>query len=223
MLSRHAGQDSYDDRVEIGVAVRTLGVSCHQSAAGLVQRIFLAAPTEGNPMSLTDRVFGAFEAELVKHLAFSFSLVRRTDVARSSKTIMKVWIRNNSSIDLIDVRGSISHGPAADFRTSPFYLAKLGPGDEFEVAEIDVNLLEPAHDRTAYDRMATVNVSATPDLTRFRVRGSAMDLTHVATGIPLSNAPERVTPRRPERFNRPLPGPPSLEVNWEAGSRKKPA
>ena len=174
-------------------------------------------------MSLTDRVFGAFEAELVKHLAFSFSLVRRTDAARSSKTIMKVWIRNNSSIDLKDVRGSISPGPAADFRVTPFYLANLGPGDEAEVAGIDVNVLEPTHDRTAYDRMATVNVSATPDLTGFRIRGGAMELTHVATGIPLSDAPERGTPRRANRFNRPLPGPPSLEVNWEAGSRKKPA
>jgi hypothetical protein len=174
-------------------------------------------------MSLTDRVFGAFEAELVKHLAFSFSLVRRTDLERSTKTIMKVWIRNNSSIDLKDVRGSISPGPAAGFRVTPFYLANLGPGEEFEVAGIDVELLEPAHDRMAYDRMATVNVSGTPDLTGFRVRGSAMGLTHVATGIPLSSAPERIAATRPKRFIRPSPGPPSLEVNWEAGSRKKPA
>ena len=119
-------------------------------------------------MSLTDRVFGAFEAELVKHLAFSFTLVRRTDTERSSKTMMKVWIRNNSSIDLKDVRGSISPGPAADFRVTPFYLAKLEPGQEFEVAEIDISVLEPTHNRFAYDRMATVNVSGTPDLSPSR-------------------------------------------------------
>jgi len=174
-------------------------------------------------MSLTDRVFGAFEAELVKHLAFSFALVRRTDLARSTKRVMKVWIRNNSSIDLKDVRGSISPGPAAGFRVTPFYLASLEPGDELEVAEIEISLLEPTHSRFAYDRMATVNVSGTPDLSLFRVRGSALGLTHVATGVPLSSPSESDAPRRSKRFDRPLPGPPSLEVNWEAGSRKKPA
>lgn len=174
-------------------------------------------------MSLTDRVFGAFEAELVKHLAFSFSLVRRADSTCSNKTVMKVWIRNNSSIDLKDVRGSISPGPAAGFRVTPFYLPALGPGDELEVTEIEISLHEPTHARAAYDRMATVNVSATPDLSRFRIRGSAIGLTHVATGVPLSGATEPVSRQRFERFERPLPGPPSLQVNWEAVSRKKPA
>jgi hypothetical protein len=174
-------------------------------------------------MSLTDRVFGAFEAELVKHLAFNFTLVRRSDLDRSTKRVMKVWIRNNSSIDLKDVRGSISPGPAAGFRVTPFYLATLAPGDEFEVAEIEISLLEPTHSRFAYDRMATLNVSGTPDLSRFRFRGSALGLTHVAAGTPLSSSSDADFPRRLERFDRPLPGPPSLEVNWEAGSRKKPA
>ena len=174
-------------------------------------------------MALTDRVFGAFEAELVKHLAFSFTLVRRTGTTRSSRTMMKVWVRNNSSIDLKDVRGSVSPGPAASFRVTPFYLATLGPSDEFEVAEIEIEVLEPIHNRFAYDRMATVNISGTPDLSRFRVRGGALGLTHVAAGVPLSDLSETDGPRRPERYDRPLPGPPSLEVNWEAGSRKKPA
>ena len=35
------------DRVEIGVEVRTLGVSRHQSAAGLVQRIFFGGTDRG--------------------------------------------------------------------------------------------------------------------------------------------------------------------------------
>ncbi len=63
------------DRVEIGVTVRTLGVSCHQAAASLVHLIFLAAPSEGNPMSLTDRVFGAFEAEFIYLLISHFLLI----------------------------------------------------------------------------------------------------------------------------------------------------
>lgn len=204
------------------MTVRTLGVSREPEEAVLSTFSF-AALFEGEPMSLTDRVFGAFEAEFVKHLAFSFTLVRRAGSARSPRTIMKVWIRNNSSIELKDVRGSISPGPAASFRVTPFYLATLGPADEFEVGEIEITVLEPTHNRFAYDRMATVNVSGTPDLARFRVRGSALGLTHVATGDSLSSTTENETALRPERFDRPLPGPPSLEVNWAAGSRKKPA
>ena len=68
--------------VEIGLTVRTLGVSREPEEAVLSTFSF-AALFEGEPMSLTDRVFGAFEAEFVKHLAFSFTLVRRAGSARS--------------------------------------------------------------------------------------------------------------------------------------------
>jgi hypothetical protein len=170
-------------------------------------------------MSLTDRVFGAFENELVRHLAFSFTLVRRVDPTGAPSTLMKVWMRNNSSINLLDLRGSISPGPAASFRHTPFYLASLAPGAEYEVAGIHMKILEPTHNRFAYDRMATVNVSGTPDLSRFRFKDTARGMTHVATAIPLSSDPRSdrggalSTSRRPS----------SIEVDWERSSRKKPA
>jgi len=167
-------------------------------------------------MSLTDRVFRAFENELVKHLTFSFTLIRRVDPTGARKTLMKVWMRNNSSIDLTKVRGSISPGPAANFRHTPFYLSSLAPGDECEIAGIDVTILEPTHNRFAYDRMASVNVSGTPDLSRFRFKDSGRSLTHVATAIPLSNDPR-------ERNGRETAETRTLELAWERNSRKKPA
>jgi len=54
-------------------------------------------------MSLTDRVFGAFENELSRHLAFSFTLIRRIDSSGTPSTRMKVWMRNNSSVNLSDL------------------------------------------------------------------------------------------------------------------------
>lgn len=171
-------------------------------------------------MSLTDRVFRAFENELVKHLAFSFTLIRRLARDGAPKTMMKVWMRNNSTIDLAKVRGSISPGPAADFRHTPFYLTKMEPGEECEIAEIEVTILEPTHNRFAYDRMASVNVSGTPDLSRFRFKDSGRSLTHVATSIPVSDDPREQTRRRLEGR---AAGYAALELDWERGSRKKPA
>jgi hypothetical protein len=170
-------------------------------------------------MPLTDRVFRAFESELVKHLTFTFTIVKRVDSSGTAKNRFKVWMRNNSTVVLKNVRGSIGPGPAAEFKYTSFFISNLGPRKECEIAQIDAAILEPMHNRFAFDRMATVNVSGEADLSTFRFKDTGRALTYVAARIPVAD--EDSTPERKQQTDR---APDNLELDWRrVYGGKKPA
>lgn len=173
---------------------------------------------QGETMSLTDRVFKAFETELVKHLRFTFTVSRRVDAKGNPKTRIRVWMSNESGIVLKNVRGAVSPGRAADFRFTTFYLERLGPKKEAEIACIDADVLDPS---LRNEQMATVNVSGEPDLSTYRFKDTARQVTYVAARIAVEGAEE--TAPRVDPFERPEEEPPTLQLDWSRVSRKKPA
>jgi len=145
-------------------------------------------------MPFTERIFRLLETELNKQLAYSFLISRRMNSKGSPTTVFRVYVRNDSGITLTDVRGSISPGPAANFRLTTFRLPSLAPKQRCEIAQIEARILEPTRNRFAFDRMATVDVTAKADLSNFRFTDTNRPLTYVQTSMgqrSLSGTPGR--------------------------------
>jgi hypothetical protein len=154
------------------------------------------------------------EIELNKSLTFSYSIVGNLSQPESRRIHLldrfrfKVWVRNNGSLPMRNIRGVIRGTDLVSFTSTPFAVLLLGPYEEREVAQIDTRILRAAERGSVFDQLATVNLQGQPDLSEFYFRDSRT-LTYVQ---PSQGTAERTEPARqvagqsPSRRALPLTG-----------------
>jgi hypothetical protein len=118
-------------------------------------------------MSSSSRILGVLERELSKQLSFTFCDLTVDDPAKlrlQDNVGFAVWVRNDAEFPLGTVWGLIEPTTVAQFRPVRFRLARLKPGEAQQVATIEALIVgQPNHGRVI-DQLATVDVSATADL-----------------------------------------------------------
>jgi len=126
----------------------------------------------------TARVFRILESELNRNLSLSYSILGNLSRPESQKIRvldrfrLKVWVRNNGSLSMKNVRGVIRATELASFASTPFTILDLGPHEECAVAEIDARILRAARNGSIFEQIVTVNVIGQADLTDFWFRDS---------------------------------------------------
>jgi hypothetical protein len=155
-------------------------------------------------MAIADRALRAFECELVKHITFTYTVMRAFDSAGSPRTRLRMWMRNNSNIALTSLRGSIGPGESVSFRYTTFHVERLAPGAEVEIARIEATISGPVERR--FENLATVNVSGSVDLATFRFKDTSRNATYVAAHVAVEAATTPLTLERSSaRTDRAIP------------------
>ncbi len=136
-------------------------------------------------MTFTYRIFSVLESELRKFLSFSCVLdshhSRPGDMRLrpGDRVRFRVWVRNDSGLKVVEIKGSVHASPLAQFARAEFDLARLDPGENREIAAIEALVYELPPSGSGLDQLATVNISASADLSAFRFRDSARPLGFV--------------------------------------------
>jgi hypothetical protein len=122
---------------------------------------------------------------LRKRLYFSFSIVSNLSRpgSRSIRPLdrfrVKVWVRNDSGLALKRIRGAVRSTLIAEFSEISFDMPALAVGEQREIAELEMVLLETRANPFVFDRVATVSVAAQADLSDFCFREASRPLTYV--------------------------------------------
>jgi hypothetical protein len=132
-----------------------------------------------------NRVYSLLESELRKNLTFSFSIVENLSrpTSRQIRPLdrfrIKIWVRNDSALDLRSIRGVIRPTAAAEFSSVAFEVSNLAPRAQREIAVIEATLIEVRPSPLVFNQLATVSVNAQPDLSNFCFRDTSRPLTFV--------------------------------------------
>lgn len=136
-------------------------------------------------MPFANRFYGMLASELRKRLYFSFSIVSNLSRpgSRSIRPLdrfrVKVWVRNDSGLALKRIRGAVRSTLIAEFSEVSFDMPTLAVGEQREIAEIEMVLLETRENPFVFDQVATVSVAAQADLSDFCFREASRPLTFV--------------------------------------------
>lgn len=122
------------------------------------------------------RIFGVLDLELSQHLVFSFSIAEH--LTRPGSTTIRpkdafrfgVWVENKSAIPLRALTGIIRPTLLAEFPETRFELAQLNPDRLRCLANIEAQAqIACWKGCVPFDQIGMVEVTAIPDLSRFRI------------------------------------------------------
>jgi hypothetical protein len=169
-------------------------------------------------MEKKSRVHQLIEAELRKHLSFTFSMEENlsspgSPVFGSGDTVrFRVWVRNDADVRFNRVAGLLSGTVASSFRTKRFEIHDLEPWQERPVAVIQAKILADPHKGNGNGWIAKLTVVASLELPEIEICESERFLGYTAgrsarptrsrpNSVPLSDAPPyantvRNAPRR---------------------------
>ena len=119
-------------------------------------------------MALSNRLLSMLETELNQLVVFSYDLVRRLNGSGAPRTFLRVWLRNDAPVALVDVRGRISAAPTApQFESTSFDVRSLLPGREVEIALIPADGLRAVKKGPLLEQAAVVRFRSRADLSGF--------------------------------------------------------
>ena len=110
------------------------------------------------------------ETELSKQLVVSYTLKENLSRRRSKvllpddRFVFVSHLRNNSSIAIKDVRGSIAPTQFTDFRIAKFDVSELQPGQESELAVVHARVTCGSQHGSVLNDIGTVTLTAAADL-----------------------------------------------------------
>ena len=122
------------------------------------------------------QILGMLKTELSKQLVVSYTLKGNLS-RRLSKVLLPddrfvfvSHLRNNSSIAIKDVRGSIAPTQFTDFRIAKFDVSELQPGQESELAVVHARVTCRSLHGSVLDDIGTVTLTAAADLSILQFR-----------------------------------------------------
>ncbi len=116
------------------------------------------------------RILAMLETELSKQLVVSYTLKENLSRQRSKallpndRFVFVSHLRNNSSIAIKNVRGSIAPTQFTDFRIAKFDVRELQPGQESELAVVHARVTCGSQHGSVLNGIGTVTLTATADL-----------------------------------------------------------
>ncbi len=131
------------------------------------------------------QILAMLETELSKQLVVSYSLKERLSPQRSrlllpdDTFVFVCRLRNNSSITIKDVRGSIAPTRFTDFRIRQFGLRELRPGQESELAVVQARVTCDFRHGSVMNDIGTVTLTAAADLSSVRFQESDRPLIQI--------------------------------------------
>ncbi len=122
------------------------------------------------------QILGMLKTELSKQLVVSYTLKENLSRQRSKallpneRFVFVSHLRNNSSIAIKDVRGSIAPTQFTNFRITKFDVRELRPGQESELAVVHARVTCGSLHGSVLDDIGTVTLTAAADLSSLQFR-----------------------------------------------------
>ncbi len=155
------------------------------------------------------QILAMLETELSKQLAVSYTLKKNLSRQQSKallpddKFVFACYLRNNSSIAIGNVYGSIVPTQFTDFRMTKFDVKKLQPGQEIELAVVHARVTCSSRHGSVVNDIGTVTLTATADLSSLRFQESDKPLVQIRPAA--QETPRRARSRVVRRRVRGIP------------------
>ena len=149
------------------------------------------------------QVLAMLETALSKQLVVSYTLKKNLsrqgseDLLPDDRFVFVSHLRNNSSITIKDVRGSIAPTPFTAFRITKFNVRELQPGQEIELAVVYARVTGGSRHGSVLNDIGTVTLVANADLSNLQFQEWDKPL------IQIRPTAQEVSPSPPSLFVRP--------------------
>ena len=137
------------------------------------------------------QILGLLGTELSKQLVVSYTLKEPHDPP-NDEFVFLTYLRNNSSMAIKNIRGSITPTRFADFPLAQFAVRDLRPGQESMLAVVHARLRCGSRHDSVLDDIGRVSLTAAADLSSLQFRERDKPLIRIRPAIQTGTARRHV-------------------------------